>query len=102
MDVEIKIPKRLYDDIEQYCKPNQMSVEWYCISVLRKQIALDKYGDLNEKFSAKKEEEPKVTVLESKPIVKPEVKEVPEVKVEIPEEIPQDKEERKHRTIQTK
>ena len=103
MDVEIKIPKRLYDDMEQYCKANNLVLEKYCALVLRKQLALDKYGDLNEKFTPrdKEVEEVKINILDPKPVVKPEVKETPEAVVEVPQEFPKE-EKRKHRIIETK
>ena len=106
MDKEIKIPKRLYDDILQYCESNEIVFDKYCALALRKQLSLDKYGDLNEKFVIKgqKTEEVKVSIVESKPIQKPEPKEITEAIVEIPQELPNEdkKEERKHRIIQTK
>lgn len=106
MDKEIKIPKRLYDDILQYCESNDIVFDKYCALALRKQLSLDKYGDLNEKFVVKQEknEEVKLNIIESKPIQKPEPKEITEAVVEIPQELPNEdkKEERKHRIIQTK
>lgn len=103
MDTVIKIPKRLYDDIEQYCKANNLLLEKYCALVLRKQLALDKYGDLNERFMPKEpeDEEIKINILDPKPVEKPEVKEIPEAMVEVPQELPKE-EKRKHRIIETK
>ena len=110
MQVRIAIDKRLYDDLVQYCNANDMDIEKYCTSSLRKQLSLDKYGDLNAKLLQKeeiaKEEESKIQVVEAKPFKQPEVVVKSETKVEVPKEIPEVKEEpkqeKRHRTIKTK
>lgn len=103
MDFEIRIDKRLYEDIEQYCQVNGLDIGKYCTDVLRKQLTLDKYGDLNEKFTPKEKqrEDYKTNIIEPKPITKPKPKEMSESVVEIPQELPNENK-RKHRIIETK
>ena len=119
MDVEIRIPKRLYDDIVQYCKVENTEPEKYCVSALRKQLSLDKYGDLNDKLKKTndKDEEmvdkipAKLLADEIIPVIPmnppdPEVSFMVEIEnaKEIVEEEKKEPEteKKKHRTIQTK
>lgn len=106
MEYQIKLPKRLYDDIVSYCDANHESIEKYCTSALIRQLSLDKYGDLNEKMRQKQN-------VDEAEIEKKKGKIEENVKVEektdvIAEELKEDvmldekKEERKHRRIQTK
>ena len=52
----IEIDNRLYSNIEAFCQANALEPSYYIHKVLRERLAIDKYGDLNEKF--RKIEEP--------------------------------------------
>lgn len=54
---QIEIDNRLYSNIEAFCQANALEPSYYIHKVLRERLAIDKYGDLNEKFR-KVEEHP--------------------------------------------
>ncbi len=118
----ISIPQQLYRDVDEFCSISKKKPEEYIIMCIRKQLAVDKYGDLNEKVKnepTKTEikrpeaiETPKPVALEKK--IEEEKKDEPEKadewtlevkKVEITEPNISETEEtpvKKHRTIKTK
>lgn len=49
--MNIEINNRLSENLTQFCKCNNIELNWYISNCLSKQLALDKYGDLNEKIS---------------------------------------------------
>lgn len=121
MNFTIDIPKRLYDDIDMWCKANNIDINKYIADNLRKAIAIDKYGDLNEKVKKKTESKKKKEKKSETPKevennivvnVQPEevktVEETVKVKVEpLPPVEEEEKEEeqqvvKKHRTLKTK
>jgi hypothetical protein len=120
MEETIKLDKRLSEDLTNYCSQNGLIVEKYCMNAIRKQLALDKYGDLNEKVADKtkpgetpKREEPETKVKKDDvSLVVEETEKRPEIKdiqpVEEPKEQKQEtgqpkvEEKKKHRTLKTK
>ena len=119
MDKEIKIPKRLYDDILQYCESNEIVFDKYCALALRKQLCLDKYGDLNDKLNKTNNKgEEMVDKIPAKLVADKIIPVIPfnppdsevsfMVEIENAKEIEEEKEKKpetekkKHRTIQTK
>lgn len=62
----VEVEDRLYNDMVAWCGVNNIDIVNYINNIIRKQLALDKYGDLNEKLSKKEEpkEEPTITVVE--------------------------------------
>lgn len=47
MRVEIDIPKRVYDNIIQYCNNEGININDYIVTYLIHQINRDIYGDIN-------------------------------------------------------
>lgn len=118
----INIPQQLYRDVDEFCSLSKKKPEEYIILCIRKQLAVDKYGDLNEKVN---KEPPKTEIKKTEPIETPKPvvlekkvekrkKDVPEKtdevtleqkKVEIIEPNISETEEtpiKRHRTIKTK
>lgn len=60
--MKIDIDNRLYNDIEAYCSANALEPMKYIEKVLRERLAIDKYGDLNEKLRKFVEPETKTAV----------------------------------------
>ena len=56
--MEIKIEDRLYINIKDYCKHNEIDENEYIIDCIVKQFNVDKFGDLNDILNGKKEEIP--------------------------------------------
>lgn len=56
--MEIKIEDRLYINIQDYCKHNEIDENEYIIDCIVKQFNVDKFGDLNDILNGKKEEIP--------------------------------------------
>lgn len=54
MEIRIDLSSRLYNDIENNCRNNNVTIEDYCLSAIVRQVSLDKYGDLNEKVKKSK------------------------------------------------
>lgn len=52
--VSVYINKKLIDDIKSFCKLNNKNYLEYITEVLEAKLALDMYGDLNEKIKPKK------------------------------------------------
>ena len=52
--VSVYINKKLIEDIKSFCKLNNKSYLEYITEVLESKLALDMYGDLNEKIKPKK------------------------------------------------
>lgn len=52
--VSVYINKKLIDDIKSFCKLNNKNYLEYITDVLESKLALDMYGDLNEKIKPKK------------------------------------------------
>lgn len=52
--VSVYINKKLIDDIKSFCKLNKKNYLEYITEVLESKLALDMYGDLNEKIKPKK------------------------------------------------
>lgn len=52
--VSVYINKKLIDDIKSFCKLNKKNYLEYITEVLEAKLALDMYGDLNEKIKPKK------------------------------------------------
>lgn len=57
--MQIEINTRLYNDISQWCEANGFETLKYIERTLRERIAIDKYGDLNEKVQKELEVEVK-------------------------------------------
>ena len=55
MNLNVDLNSRLIESISQYCSYNGLELNEYITSCLTKQLALDKYGDLNEKIPKRKE-----------------------------------------------
>ena len=53
MIVEFDIPKRLYDDLKNWCEINNTDINKYVSLKIRGALTLDKFGDLNEKVKKK-------------------------------------------------
>lgn len=64
MEIKIALIDRIYDQIEEMCKFNGITVEEYIVNCVEDNFNILKYGDLNEKF--KKEEKEKKTITEEK------------------------------------
>lgn len=51
MEITLNFTERLYNEINEYCKYNDISsLQDYIISLIEKSFLIDKYGDLNTKF----------------------------------------------------
>lgn len=64
----ISIPQQLYRDVDEFCSISNNNPEEYIILCIRKQLAVDKYGDLNEKV---KNEPTKREIKKPEPIETP-------------------------------
>lgn len=64
----INIPQQLYRDVDEFCSISNKNPEEYIILCIRKQLAVDKYGDLNEKVN---KEPPKTEIKKTEPIETP-------------------------------
>lgn len=53
MIVEFDIPKRLYDDLKNWCEINNTDINKYVSLKIRGALTLDKFGDLNERVKKK-------------------------------------------------
>ena len=102
----VELDNKLCRDIQDWCEQVNMPINEYIESVLRMDLSLRKYGDLNEKVGKKqketKKEEPAVEVQpEVKPIVpKVEPTQTKEVEIIEPkEEEPQPKQPKKKQRI---
>ena len=82
----INIPQQLYRDVDEFCSLSKKKPEEYIILCIRKQLAVDKYGDLNEKVN---KEPPKTEIKKTEPIETPKPvvleKKVEERKKDVPE-----------------
>lgn len=82
----INIPQQLYRDVDEFCSLSKKKLEEYIILCIRKQLAVDKYGDLNEKVN---KEVPKTEIKKTEPIETPKPvvleKKVEERKKDVPE-----------------
>ena len=87
METTIKIDKRLYDDISQYCTAVGKNVDEYCAKVLREKLALDKYGDLNDKVEKKAKKTKKDRKEETDVVTAPPTVEETKEEIEFPETI---------------
>lgn len=63
----VEIDNKLCRDIQDWCEQVNMPINEYIESVLRRDLSLQKYGDLNEKIGKKqkemKKEEPTVVIV---------------------------------------
>lgn len=57
MTVEIEFDHRLSSILDEICEANGISVEEYVVDAVRQKVDLDRYGDLNDKFAKKEEED---------------------------------------------
>ncbi len=48
MEVKIKLDKRLYKRISEYCTVNSFVLEEYLSEIIEKQFNIDCYGDIND------------------------------------------------------
>lgn len=87
METTIKIDKRLYDDISQYCTAVGKNVDEYCAKVLREKLTLDKYGDLNDKVEKKAKKTKKDRKEETDVVTAPPTVEETKEEIEFPETI---------------
>lgn len=86
MEVKIELIDKVYDEISEMCKLNNITVDEYIVNTVMDNYYIMKFGDLNDKF--KKNTEPKKTTVKKKEEVKiEEAKPVVEPKV-VPEPIP--------------
>lgn len=60
-DITLRMNERLYDDISNYCRLNNLNIREYFVELIEAQHMINKYGDLNE-IIPKKIEESKVEV----------------------------------------
>lgn len=88
METTIKIDKRLYDDISQYCTAVGKNVDEYCAKVLREKLALDKYGDLNDKVEKKAKKTKKDRKEETDVVTAPPTVEETKEDLKLPKAIP--------------
>lgn len=73
MKIELDFNDRQYNDIETYCKSNNLDIKEYLIGVITEKHTINKFGDLNDLIpkvieectvSVKKRGRPKKTIAE--------------------------------------
>lgn len=48
MKIELDFNDRQYNDIELYCKTNNLEIQTYLIDIINEKHSINKFGDLNE------------------------------------------------------
>lgn len=48
MKIELDFNDRQYNDIELYCKTNNIDIQTYLIDIISEKHSINKFGDLNE------------------------------------------------------
>lgn len=81
MEITIDLPDRLYEEINEMCVYNGITITKYVFDCVLDNYNTMKYGDLNEKLGINKEEAPKVEekpkeVAEKKRVGRPRKKKV--------------------------
>lgn len=57
MKIEIELDERQYNDIDGYCKANNIDIQKYLIDIISEKHSINKFGDLNELLPKVIEEE---------------------------------------------
>lgn len=57
MKLEIELDDRQFNDIEGYCKANNLDVQSYLIDIISEKHSINKFGDLNDLIPSIIEEE---------------------------------------------
>lgn len=50
MVINIELSDRIYQDIEAYCKANNLEISNYLVEIIEEEHSINKFGDMNEMF----------------------------------------------------